>query len=224
MSLRHNLRENLLCKFFERVPATHSRKVRPPVHISRHFGGNFVFPTQRDRGFRRGAMRERRHGGERSEESYAYICERPHYIWISSYQSKEEEEEEEGEREQAWECPTLEFGACGLACVCGRVRPESPLSDPSVAELCDNTNILWTGQRRTQPLNFIVICRFNPSSFAERLRLLIFFFFLSVRRSGRPCVYLCFSPSQQMSSLRFLPGAVFEEVYPGNSGRRSLPV
>lgn len=32
------------------------------------------------------------------------------------------------------------------------------------------------------------------------------------------------SPSQQMSPLPFLPGAVFEEVYPGNSGQRSLPV
>lgn len=46
-----------------------------------------------------------------------------------------------GREEQAWECPTVKFRACG------RVRLESPQSDLSVTELCDNTNILssfWT--------------------------------------------------------------------------------
>lgn len=41
-----------------------------------------------------------------------------------------------GREEQAWECPTVKFRACG------RVRLESPQSDLSVTELCDNTNIL----------------------------------------------------------------------------------
>lgn len=47
---------------------------------------------------------------------------------------------------QAWECPTVEFRACG------RVRLKSPLSDLSVRELCHNTNILLTGMHKQEGL------------------------------------------------------------------------
>lgn len=116
-------------------------------------------------------------------------------------------------------------------CICGRVRLESPQSDLSVTELCDNTNILlhthiqpntrttrqltWETQQRHQEFSscffllFAIYCSSQTSLYIDLL----------VYRSGCPSVSLTTDVL-----LPFPPGAVFEEVYPGNSGQRSLPV
>lgn len=95
--------------------------------------------------------------------------------------------------EQVWECPTVKFRACG------RVRLESPQSDLSVTEHCDNTNILPSFGRtckqnhkaadmRNATQAWELLCLFSPRViwhlffiFSKCLYLLIF----SVHHFGR---------------------------------------
>ena len=97
-------------------------------------------------------------------------------------------------------------------CICGRVRPQSPQSDLSVVELCDNTNILSTARTHTFKREAADMRKGRRENFCICFHLALFGIYSSslsnvriywsflVHQPGRLCV---FSPSQQMSSLRF---------------------
>lgn len=119
----------------------------------------------------------------------------------------------------------------------GEFSLESPQSDPSVTELRDNTNILFTwthmqaGPQGGRHEKGNTGMRTSPFVFTSCYSFILHLYQMSVSTALFSGSFLaaCLSLSPSLSRAAdvlppFLLGAVFEEVYPGNSGQRSLPV